>query len=447
MNSNFYLLVFHALAFLGFGNVSFGQDSPSELAARLEGIAKRRSFDELMDSISRNDDGTFGAIMSSGMDPACASHVSSKFLETIYDPRVRKLYELSIKLGKEQAATKIEKAFRKKLKEFKSNVGGSYEQHGLHSTLFLASEFCSRDTFNQLLVEWVDWSRGQLRSGEYKERFEASPIVLNNAIKKHFFVRDKSPELLMVASLVLNAQIRQGKTAEEATEILKDAFAKAGWEGDLPAVMFQDLAPLDASKLDKPLTRVAMFPYWGGLGSADLDMQIKLVNAARNYLVPPGLIGEAVNVVEEAALDGIGRVEEKEDADRSRFENGTRLTFGRRGVKTRVFRKWSPSKSPNKAEAVSELERIVKWEIPEALQKNWEGPLAEAKKWINEVPEAGTDNNVPIRKRWPEVKTESDAERPGEPEYWIELEIVDASSLSGPPKKESEKDGDGESDK
>ncbi|MFN5706582.1 MAG: hypothetical protein ACK48X_00870, partial [Planctomycetota bacterium] len=70
MNSNFYLLVFHALAFLGFGNVSFGQDSPSELAARLEGIAKRRSFDELMDSISLNDDGTFGAIMSSGMDPA-----------------------------------------------------------------------------------------------------------------------------------------------------------------------------------------------------------------------------------------------------------------------------------------------------------------------------------------------------------------------------------------
>jgi hypothetical protein len=51
-----------------------------------------------------------------------------------------------------------------------------------------------------------------------------------------------------VASLVLNAQIRQGKTAEEATEILKDAFAKAGWEGDLPAVMFQDLAPLDASR-------------------------------------------------------------------------------------------------------------------------------------------------------------------------------------------------------
>jgi hypothetical protein len=190
-----------------------------------------------------------------------------------------------------------------------------------------------------------------------------------------------------------------------------------------------------------------MFPYWGGPGSADLDMQIKLVNAARNYLVPPGIIGEAVNVVEEAALDGIRRVEEKEDADRSRFENGTRLTFGRRGVKTRVFRIWSTNKSPNKAEAVSELERIVKWEIPEALQKNWEDPVADVKKSINEVPGIGTDKNVPIRKRWPEVKIESDAEGPEEPEYWIELEIVDASSLSGPPLNESEKDGADKSDK
>ena len=154
-----------------------------------------------------------------------------------------------------------------------------------------------------------------------------------------------------------------------------------------------------------------------------------------------------MKAVEEAALDGIRRVEEKEDADRSRFENGIRLTFGRRGVKTRVFRKWSPNKSPNKAEAVSELERIVKWEIPEALQKNWEGPVADVKKWINEVPEIGTDKNVPIRKRWPEVKTESDAERPEEPEYWIELEIVDASSLSGPPLNESEKEGADKSDK
>jgi hypothetical protein len=85
--------------------------------------------------------------------------------------------------------------------------------------------------------------------------------------------------------------------------------------------------------------------------------------------------------------------------------------------------------------------------IPEAMRKDWEGSIAEAKKWINEVPETGTDKNVPIRKRWPEVKAESDAERPEEPEYWIELEVVDASSLSGPPKKESEKDGAGKSDK
>ena len=85
--------------------------------------------------------------------------------------------------------------------------------------------------------------------------------------------------------------------------------------------------------------------------------------------------------------------------------------------------------------------------IPEAMRKDWEGPVADVKKWINEVPEIGTDKNVPIRKRWPEVKIESDAERPEEPEYWIELEIVDASSLSGPPLNESEKDGADKSDK
>ncbi|MFN9770047.1 MAG: hypothetical protein ACK56J_13355, partial [Planctomycetota bacterium] len=100
-----------------------------------------------------------------------------------------------------------------------------------------------------------------------------------------------------------------------------------------------------------------------------------------------------------------------------------------------------------KAEAISELDRMIAENIPEAMREDWEGPVAEAKKWINEVPETGTDKSVPIRKRWPEVKAESDAERPEEPEYWIELEVVDASSLSGPPKKASEKDGDGKSDK
>ena len=154
-----------------------------------------------------------------------------------------------------------------------------------------------------------------------------------------------------------------------------------------------------------------------------------------------------MKAVEEAALDGIRKVDQKEDRDRVNFKDGTRFTFGGKDVEFRVFRKWIPSKSPKKAEAISELDRMIAENIPEAMREDWEGPVAEAKKWINEVPETGTDKIVPTRKRWPEVKTESDAERPEEPEYWIELEVVDASSLSGPPKKESEKDGAGKSGK
>ncbi|MFO0034953.1 MAG: hypothetical protein ACK55S_07060, partial [Planctomycetota bacterium] len=358
------------------------------------------------------------------------------------------LYELSTKMTKEQAAAKIESAFRKKFTVYKKE-GGVHSEHGLHSTLFLASEFCSRDAFNELCFEWVDFSRSQLLAREYKkggEDLQARQQFGNDAIKE-LFLRSKSPELLMFSSLVLNNQIRQGKTEEEAIEILRGAFAKAGWAGDLPTITLKDIPPLDGNESVKPLARIAMFEYWQGLGSADVDMQIKLIDAARYCLAPPGIIGEAMRGIEEAALGGIWKVDQKEDRDRVNFKDGTRFTFGGKDVEFRVFRKWIPSKSPKKAEAISELDRMIAENIPEAMREDWEGPVAEAKKWINEVPETGTDKSVPIRKRWPEVKAESDAERPEEPEYWIELEVVDASSLSGPPKKASEKDGDGKSDK
>ena len=450
MNSKIYLFAFCVLSFLFFSNVCLGQGGRdrAEKAAMLMEMAKSQSFDELMASISRNDNETFDAISSSRGDPASLRHIDSTFQGVIFDPRVRKLYELSTKMTKEQAEAEIENAFRRKLQEHKK-AGGMYRQHGLHAALFLASEFCSRDTFNELCFEWVDFSRSQLLAREYKKGFEdlQARHQFSNDMIKEFFLRSKSPELLMFSSLVLNNQIRQGKTEEEAIEILKGAFAKAGWTGDLPTATLKDLLPLDGNESGKPLTRIAMFGYWGGLGSADIDMQIKLIDAARYCLAPPGIIGEAMKAVEEAALDGIRKVDQKEGRDRVIFKDGTRITFGGKDVKFRVFRKWIPSKSPKKAEAISELDRMIAENIPEAMREDWEGPVAEAKKWINEVPETGTDKIVPTRKRWPEVKTESDAERPEEPEYWIELEIVDASSLSGPPKKASEKDGAGKSDR
>jgi len=450
MNSKIHLLAFYILAFLCFGNVCLGQarrDRPEQADALME-IAKSKSFDELMDSISRDENGTFDVIGSIRLDPASFRQNESIFQGTIYDPRVRKLYELSMKMTKEQAAARIEKEFRRKFQEHKK-AGDRYRQHGLHSTLFLASEFCSQDTFNELCFEWVDFSRRQLLAREYKkgvEDLQARHQFGNDMVKEIFF-RSKSPELLMFSSLVLNNQIRQGKTEVEAIGILKDAFAKVGWTGDLPTVKFKELLPLDGNESGKPLTTIAMFEYWQGLGSADIDMQIKLIDAARYCLAPPGVIGEAMKAVEEAALDGIRKVDQKEDRERVVFKEGTRFTFGGKDVKFRVFRKWIPSKSPRKAEAISELDRMLAENIPEAMRKDWEGPVADVKKWINEVPEIGTDKNVPIRKRWPEVKTESDAERPEEPEYWIELEIVDASSLSGPPLNESEKEGADKSDK
>ncbi|MFN6208071.1 MAG: hypothetical protein ACK49R_16710, partial [Planctomycetota bacterium] len=348
----------------------------------------------------------------------------------------------------EQAAAKIESAFRKKFTVYKKE-GGVHSEHGLHSTLFLASEFCSRDAFNELCFEWVDFSRSQLLARGYKKGFEdlQERHQFSNDMLKDFFLESKGPELLMFSSLVLNNQIRQGKTKEEAIEVLRGAFSKAEWTHGLPTVTFRDFLPLEASESVKPLTKIAMFEYWGTLGSADINMQIKLIDAARYCLAPPGIIGEAMRGIEEAALGGIWKVDRKEDRDRVNFKNGTRITFGGKDVEFRVFRKWIPSKSPKKAEAISELDRMIAENIPEAMREDWEGPVAEAKKWINEVPETGTDKNVPTRNRWPEVKTESDAERPEEPEYWIELEVVDASSLSGPPKKESEKDGAGKSGK
>ncbi|MFN5321320.1 MAG: hypothetical protein ACK5D7_07615 [Planctomycetota bacterium] len=450
MNSRFCFFAYYILWFLFFGNVCLGQGrrDRAEKAAMLMEMAKSQSFDELMDSISRNDNGSFDVIRSVRLDPSCFRHSDSIFQGTIYDPRVRKLYELSTKMTKEQAAAKIESAFRKKFTVYKKE-GGVHSEHGLHSTLFLASEFCSRDAFNELCFEWVDFSRSQLLAREYKkggEDLQARQQFGNDAIKE-LFLRSKSPELLMFSSLVLNNQIRQGKTEEEAIEILRGACAKAGWAGDLPTITLKDIPPLDGNESVKPLARIAMFEYWPGFGSADVDMQIKLIDAARYCLAPPGIIGEAMKAVEEAALDGIRKVDQKEDRDRVNFKDGTRFTFGGKDVEFRVFRKWIPSKSPKKAEAISELDRMIAENIPEAMREDWEGPVAEAKKWINEVPETGTDKSVPIRKRWPEVKAESDAERPEEPEYWIELEVVDASSLSGPPKKASEKDGDGKSDK
>ena len=443
MNSKSCIFAFYIHVFLCFGNVCLGQGARSipEQADRLMEIAKSQSFDELIDSISRHDQETYGALSLLGRNGARLE--SSQLRQAIRDPRVRKLFELATKMTKEQAATKIEDAFRNKLKEHKK-AGGMYSQHGLHSTLFLASEFCSRDTFNELLVEWVDWSRGQLLSGEYKKDYEGLPSKLRNDHMKLLFVRNRSPELLMLSSLVVNNQIRQGKTEEEAIGLLKDAFGQAGWTYDLPAVSFRDLLPLDASNADNPLTRIAMFnTNW----TSDIDMQIRLIDEARNCLAPPGVIGGAIKVVEKAALEGKWMVEKREDADWYRFKNGTRLTLAWRDRGRRDFRKWGPSESPKKAEAISELDRMIAENIPEAMREDWEGPVVEAKKWINEVPETGTDKSVPISKRWPEVKAESDAERPEEPEYWIELEVVDASSLSGPPKKASEKDGDGKSDK
>jgi len=450
MNSRFCFFAYYILWFLFFGNVCLGQGrrDRAEKAAMLMEMAKSQSFDELMDSISRNDNETFDAISSSRRDPASLRHIDSTFQGVIYDPRVRKLYELSTKMTKEQAAAKIENAFRGKLQEHKK-AGGMYRQHGLHATLFLASEFCSRDTFNELCFEWVDFSRSQLLARGYKKGFEdlQERHQFSNDMLKDFFLESKGPELLMFSSLVLNNQIRQGKTKEEAIEVLRGAFSKAEWTHGLPTVTFRDFLPLEASESVKPLTKIAMFEYWGTLGSADINMQIKLIDAARYCLAPPGIIGEAMRGIEEAALGGIWKVDQKEDRDRVNFKDGTRFTFGGKDVEFRVFRKWIPSKSPKKAEAISELDRMIAENIPEAMREDWEGPVAEAKKWINEVPETGTDKSVPIRKRWPEVKAESDAERPEEPEYWIELEVVDASSLSGPPKKASEKDGDGKSDK
>jgi hypothetical protein len=102
MNLRIYLFAICILSPLFFGNVCFAQGGRDreEKAAMLMEMAKSQSFDELLDSISRNDNETFDAISSSRRDPASLRHIDSTFQGVIYDPRVRKLYELSTKMTK-----------------------------------------------------------------------------------------------------------------------------------------------------------------------------------------------------------------------------------------------------------------------------------------------------------------------------------------------------------
>lgn len=308
-----YYLVFIVVT-LAITDHCWGQDGRklSEQITILDDCTKKRNFDQLMDSISTSDDGNFDLVMVASGDSAGLRHARSSIKGTIYDPRVRKLYELASQMTEKQAATKIEHAFRQKLKEYKSTGGSPPKQHGLHSTLFLAFEFCNRETSTQLLTEWVDWSRVQLLTGEYKKNYQN--VQISNHLKKTSFFKSNSPELLMTASLILNDQIRQGKTTDEAVDLLTIAFAKAGWEEGLPDLVFQDLTPYGADEAKEPLTTVATFASWGSLDRADIDLQIKLIDTVRDFLAPQGV---EIEVIETSSFSGLPKTEdEKEDKTR-----------------------------------------------------------------------------------------------------------------------------------
>ncbi|MEZ6094089.1 MAG: hypothetical protein R3C03_07585 [Pirellulaceae bacterium] len=250
---------------------------------------KNRDFDELMDAISDHDGGNFDVVQMRSMTSSLMQP-RSILKGTISDPRVVKLYELAKQMTKEEAATKIENAFRTKLKEYESTEGSPARQHGLHSTLFLVSEFCDRDTFKESLSEWVDWSREQLISNKYRKRYEnvQTQFQMSDFAVRSSYFDSNSPELLMTASLILNDQIREGKTEEEAVQMLAEALSRAGWENKLPRVATHSLMPNSGSDSETPLTSIISFDDWGALGSADVDLQFKLIIAARDCLDPPG---------------------------------------------------------------------------------------------------------------------------------------------------------------
>lgn len=432
------LLAYCLAAQVGFGQVDRG---PSEQFAKLEKDTQSRGFDELMESISQRDGGNFDIIFALSMDPANLRRAHSRFPAVLRDPRVRKLYELASAMPKAEAAARIEQAFKKKFEKYQSTGGGSdVEQHGLHAALFLVSEFCDRQTFVRSYSDWLKWYRAQLASEGYKKRFKPDDPLVDHRLAKFFYNRNSSPELLMVASLFLNDQVRQGKTVEEASASLSEVFSDAGYKGRLSRIGTVDLLPHDDSGAE-PLASFKIFPTWGELGYVDDNLGIELLTAIQNQFEPPGIVDKALQIAEIAALDR----NEKREFERRRaelnFKAGTRIEFGGRDLKSRVFRVWAPNKSPDKKEMMAALDTMLKYKIPERLQLKWAGPLDEAKDWINSIPQSGTDHEQTIHKRWPEPTDDArrgDPDDVPEPDYWIELEVIDASSLSGPPVDENE---------
>lgn len=423
--------------------ISFGQvdRSPSEQLAKLKQDTEARGFNELMDSISKRDGGNFDVIFAISIDP-CLVRAHSRFRGVLGDPRVRKLYELASSMPKAEAAARIEKAFKAKLKQYQSRGcgAGDAEQHGLHAALFLVSQFCDRDVFVQSYSNWVKWYRAQVSTEEYKKRFKQDDPLIDHRIAKSSFEMYSSPELLMSASLFLNDQVRQGKTVEEATAHMVDVFADAGFKGRLPSIQTVNLLPHDDNEAE-PLASFTIFPVWAELGYADYKAHVELLTAIQNQLDPPSVVDRALQIAESAARDR----NEKRALERRRaeldFKAGTKITFGGRDLKFRVFKVWAPNKSPDKKEMIGALDKMLKYKIPRRLQSNWTGPLDEAKKWINSIPPSGTEREQSVHKRWPEPTDDAqggDADDAQQPDYWIELEIIDASSLSGPPPDDSD---------
>ncbi len=428
-------------------NVSFGQfdRSPSEQLAKLIKETEARGFDELMDSISQRDGGNFDIVFARSRFGGNLRRGTSQFQGVLGDPRVRKLYQLALAMPKAEAAARIERAFNEKLKQYQSRgVGGDAQQHGLHAALFLVSEFCDRETFIRSYSDWLKWYRAEVSSEEYKKRFKQDDPVIDHRMAKWAHMEHSAPELLMSASLFLKDQIKQGKTIEEATAHISKVFSESGYKEKLPDVGTVELLPPGDDEAE-PLASIPVFAGWGSLGFADDNLHIALLTAIQNQLEPPGIVDKALQMAESAALDR----NERREAERRRaeldFKAGTRVTFGGRDVQSRVFKVWAPNKSPDKKEVITALETLLKYKIAQRLQPNWTGPLDEAKQWINAVPEGGTNREQRIRKRWPESENDArrgDTDEAPEPDYWIELEILEASSLSGPPWNEGGDDSE-----
>jgi hypothetical protein len=259
--------------------------------------AKNKSYERLVESISEAGD-VSNVLITLSHIPSADPPLDLK--SVVGDPRVGELYRLLSLLSQEEAVAKCKSLFQNKFRVFRfqceknrhteSGPVSVQNRHALLAALFLSSQFCDAQTFDELMCEWLVW--------------HASQTDVGIGFKRH-----AGPQAIETLNLYAFALYKQGKTIDDIRQRLNEILCPLfDQEPAHPGtICMMKLNNGQIALLECPLfitwSRPTKFLRLDGFGIK----HYRVVQKCRHWLNPPSLVEQGISQGTDLAVQELQR--------------------------------------------------------------------------------------------------------------------------------------------